>query len=392
MSKYRIIRGRMSQVDPDTGQLLADDPSGYSLPTATAATKGGVRVGSGLTMVGDTLVAVPYDDAGINAALDDLSETVDGLAAIVPDKQDKLVSGTNIRTVNGHSLLGFGDVDLELETGEPGPAGPAGPTGPRGATGLPGVDGATGPRGPAGLPGPTGPPGPPGADGAPGADSTVPGPEGPEGPEGPAGPIGPPGAAPTSSDYLVVGYGRPDDPMSTGMSSAQLNALPVGCEYRSTDGAYVGAWVWRKYATGWKVIDGDTGWVVVIAWNNDNTMIKGTFPAGLANGSTSAGGHVSVRRINGQLLIAIGGLLAEVAGTAIFPALPLGWRADSSVSMPLIVNASFSPPGMRRFSIDPDGAFYIPLSAGDVVAQANSPRPAILTVAAAPAWPESLTI
>lgn len=79
------------------------------------------------------------------------------------------------------------------------------------------------------------------------------------------GPIGPPGAVPTASDYLVVGPGRPDAPTTTGLSSAQIAALPIGCEYRSTDGASVGAWVWRKRPTGWVVTDGDTGRVDVTA-------------------------------------------------------------------------------------------------------------------------------
>ena len=87
--------------------------------------------------------------------------------------------------------------------------------------------------------------------GAPGAASTVPG------------PAGPPGAVPVASDYLVVGPGRPDAPTTTGMTSAALAALPVGCEYRSTDGASVGAWVWRKRPTGWVVTQGDTGWVTL---------------------------------------------------------------------------------------------------------------------------------
>ena len=38
--------------------------------------------------------------------------TVDGLQSALNDKQDELVSGTNIKTVNGNSLLGSGDVDL----------------------------------------------------------------------------------------------------------------------------------------------------------------------------------------------------------------------------------------------------------------------------------------
>lgn len=78
-----------------------------------------------------------------------------------------------------------------------------------------------------------------------GQDSTVP---------------GPPGAVPTASDYLVVGPGRPDVPSTTPFSEAELDALPVGCEYRSSDGSEVGAWVWQKRSGSWVVISGDTGW------------------------------------------------------------------------------------------------------------------------------------
>lgn len=93
-------------------------------------------------------------------------------------------------------------------------------------------------------------PGPAGKDGEPGRDSTVP---------GPAGPPGSPGAIATPDTYLIVGPGRPDQPTTTG--GVITGSEPVGAEYRSSDGASVGAWVWRKRPTGWVVVDGDTGWV-----------------------------------------------------------------------------------------------------------------------------------
>lgn len=58
-------------------------------------------------------------DAGVDAIRDEMSDTIGGvltrisnLATIVNDKQDKLVSGYNIKTVNGQSLLGIGDVTI----------------------------------------------------------------------------------------------------------------------------------------------------------------------------------------------------------------------------------------------------------------------------------------
>uniref|UniRef100_UPI001C12F6AF hypothetical protein n=1 Tax=Actinomyces faecalis TaxID=2722820 RepID=UPI001C12F6AF len=41
----------------------------------------------------------------------------------------------------------------------------------------------------------------------------------------------------------------------------QVRTAPVGSTYVSTDGAGVGAWVWRRRPTGWVVVDGDTGWL-----------------------------------------------------------------------------------------------------------------------------------
>lgn len=125
------------------------------------------------------------------------------------------------------------------ERGAEGPEGPEGPQGPQGIQGEAGPKGDKGDRGEQGIKGDTGP------------ASTVPG------------PAGPPGQVLTPESMLVVGPGRPDAPTTTGMTSAALAALPVGCEYRSTDGASVGAWVWSKRPSGWVVIDGDTGWLSI---------------------------------------------------------------------------------------------------------------------------------
>lgn len=146
------------------------------------------------------------------------------------------------------------------ERGAEGPEGPPGPEGPQGIQGVPGVQGERGPEGPEGPEGPQGPKGDQGETGPEGA-------KGDKGDTGPAstvpGPAGPPGQVLTPESMLVVGPGRPDAPTTTGMTSEALAALPVGCEYRSTDGASVGAWVWAKRPSGWVVINGDTGWLPI---------------------------------------------------------------------------------------------------------------------------------
>ena len=118
-----------------------------------------------------------------------------------------------------------------------------GPPGPQGPPGDPGPQGPPGEAGPAGERGPVGPQGDPGIQGE----------------RGPQGLQGAPGAVPTAGDFVIVGPGRPDVPATTGgLVSA---STPVGATYTSTDGAGVGAFVWRKRPDGaWTVVDGDTGW------------------------------------------------------------------------------------------------------------------------------------
>ena len=136
----------------------------------------------------------------------------------------------------------------------------------------------------------------------------------------PNGEKGEKGAVPTASDYLVVGPGRPDAPTTTGLSSAQIAALPVGCEYRSTDGASVGAWVWRKRPMGWTVTDGDTGWCAVTD--------AGVFQSG----------GILVRRTTTSLTIKVGtgayGLFSWAStfanNASMENILPVGFRPDAT--------------------------------------------------------------
>lgn len=290
--------------------------------------------------------AYVYPDQGRSYTLhlgvpeDGETTIADAVGEIVPDgivtRGDPGPAGASV--VGGRDN-GDGTVSFELSNGTftdpvavpPGPrgeTGPEGPQGPQGPQGVPGADSVVpGPAGPAGPEGPMGPAGPPGDPGPQGD----PGPEGPEGPAGakgdpgdtgPAstvpGPAGPPGAVPTGTDYVVVGPGRPDVPAGTGYTSAQLNALPVGAEYRSTDGAGVGAWRWGKTTTGWVVTHGDTGWCTV------------------TNASVFQSGGILVRRTTASLTIKVGtgqyGLFSWAStftdGANLANVLPAGFRPD----------------------------------------------------------------
>ena len=80
-----------------------------------------------------------------------------------------------------------------------------------------------------------------------------------KGDQGIKGDTGAPGVVSSASSYVLVGPGRPDTPSTTG--GVITGAEPVGAEFRSQDGAQVGAWVWRKRPGNvWAVVDGDTGW------------------------------------------------------------------------------------------------------------------------------------
>ena len=82
-------------------------------------------------------------------------------------KQDKLISGENIKTINGTSVLGSGDIVIPKgDKGDPGEQGPVGPAGPQGIQGIQGIQGEQGEAGPQGATGPAGPQGPAGQDGA----------------------------------------------------------------------------------------------------------------------------------------------------------------------------------------------------------------------------------
>ena len=136
----------------------------------------------------------------------------EALQVLDKEKQDILISGENIKTINNESILGSGNIDVE---GTPGPQGPQGPKGDTGPQGPKGDTGDTGPQGPKGDTGDTGPQGPKGDTGdtgpqGPKGDTGDTGPQGPKGdtgatgPQGPQGPQGPAGS--TNNNYSYTSF------------------------------------------------------------------------------------------------------------------------------------------------------------------------------------------
>ena len=88
-----------------------------------------------------------------------------------------------------------------------------------------------------------------------------------------------------SASSTLTGPGRPDTPSTTG--GIITGNEPVGTEYRSTDGASVGAWVWRKRPGNvWAITDGDTGWQLF----------------GTITGGTDGVCEVRIRRVSGRTM------------------------------------------------------------------------------------------
>jgi len=76
------------------------DMGGYTLPTASASVLGGVKVGTRLSIDGSGVLSADVQTTDISG------------------KQDTLVSGTSIKTINSGSLLGSGNITLQAPLSE----------------------------------------------------------------------------------------------------------------------------------------------------------------------------------------------------------------------------------------------------------------------------------
>ena len=127
----------------------------------------------------------------------------------------------------------------------------------------------------------------------------------PKGDKGDKGDRGVPGALANASSYILVGPGRPDQPATTG--GIITGNEPVGSEYRSQDGADVGAWVWMKRPSGWDVTDGDTGWRKL----NDGATI---YEPSWRPSTTPTGGRIRLRRTVGGLWVSADNITFSATG------------------------------------------------------------------------------
>lgn len=292
--------------------------------------------------------------------------------------------GVSVESITDDDGDGTATVRLSSGVESPLPL-PRGPQGDPGRDGVDGVDGRTpslswqgsalavdGVPGPD-LRGPAGKDGEDGEDGAPGpaptikigtvtagatASASITGTSPdltlglvlPKGDRGDAGPQGPPGVVSSASSYVIVGPGRPDIPATTG--GVITGAEPVGAEYRSTDGAGVGAWTWRKRPTGWAVTDGDTSARDLTAQVDPKSRV---WPV------NATSGKFFVRRVGAQVQVIFADMYYQSAGTTDYLLnLPGGFRPPAYANGALFAGEA---QGVLRLLVFPNGSVRVTGSA-----------------------------
>lgn len=113
-------------------ETLLDDfniVTDYVLPIASASRLGGVKIGNGITISSDGTISVATGDY---ITAEELAQTLNSYVTVtaltnqlqnyatnaalsegLATKQALLISGTNIKTINGESILGSGDIEIQ---------------------------------------------------------------------------------------------------------------------------------------------------------------------------------------------------------------------------------------------------------------------------------------
>lgn len=145
----------------------------------------------------------------------------------------------------------------------------------------------------------------------------------------------------------LVGIGRPDQPSTTaGVISGNE---PNGTQFRSIDGANVGAWLWEKRNGSWLVIEGDTGWrrIDSPALSSGYLVLRRTANANYLCGTGGSWGTVSIAS-NAQ---------TQEAGRKIhildYGRLPEGWRTPVAI-VGQVTRDGYDPAGFLLVSSTDD--------------------------------------
>ena len=91
--------------------------SSYTLPVASPLILGGVKIGNNIHISDDGTITADIDLSGILESIQRLTEVTEGntrsINSLETSKQDNLISGTNIKTINGLDILGEGNIEIK---------------------------------------------------------------------------------------------------------------------------------------------------------------------------------------------------------------------------------------------------------------------------------------
>lgn len=108
------VDGKVYAESDGTGSVKGWDTVKSDIATAQGRIDSLQSTVSGLDDKYDDKYYSKTDGEGLASDLEDLQGDVEALETTVEGKQDKLVSGTSIKTVNGNSLLGSGNVQIDV--------------------------------------------------------------------------------------------------------------------------------------------------------------------------------------------------------------------------------------------------------------------------------------
>ena len=300
-----------------------------------------------------------------------------------------------------------GPQGIKGDTGEAGAQGIQGPKGETGEQGLTGQQGERGPkgeqgeRGERGEQGQTGPQGPRGEQGIQGQTGAT-GPKGDKG-DSPVVTIDPTtghwkvdgvdtgvnGKAPELPYKVIVGPGRPDQPNTTG---GKITGSEVtGDEYVSTNGAGVGANVWKKVNGKWEVIQGDTGWrkITTDAIDRGYVMVRRTAENCYVSAGGGTWGTFKIAPTANVESVQMG-VSGQKRNRIILTRMPQGWETPFTVSGQKVTHDGYDEIGNAVISkSDDQNAIQIRNYTGDKN-QNQVLRFPMLSYPTSKAWPNTL--
>ena len=197
------------------------------------------------------------------------------------------------------------------------------------------------------------------------------------------------GKAPELPYKVIVGPGRPDQPNTTG---GKITGSEVtGDEYVSTNGAGVGANVWKKVNGKWEVIQGDTGWrkITTDAIDRGYVMVRRTAENCYVSAGGGTWGTFKIAPTANVESVQMG-VSGQKRNRIILTRMPQGWETPFTVSGQKVTHDGYDEVGNAVISkSDDQNAIQIRNYTGDKN-QNQVLRFPMLSYPTSKAWPNTL--